>query len=357
MYSKKNSIIGNRNINLDLIRVIAMIFVVMVHIPVIPFQNNNLIHNILKTIFLSCNSLFFMLSGYFNLNDTMYTEKDYKKYYTKKFFSIILPYIIISFLLYTWKFYILPRNKIEVIAFFSKFYQYFMSGKIEIHLWFMYPLIGYVISAPFLGKAFQKMSNQELKVLLKIAIIWNIVSINLSENLNIEFAYSGWLLSGWIISFYAGYYCRRVINNKNKKKLYLIGTICFLITILCKITIPNHFNHSDDLSALFVLFTMSLFVFLEKEVKIKHNLSKKIISFLAKYSFLIYLFHWNVLFNIVLVIFKDSTRMYSFLLITFLTIMISLIFSIAAELFIIKPISYVTHKIFDNSSDKTNYST
>ncbi len=346
MYSKKNSI---RNINLDLIRVIAMILVVMVHIPVMPFQNNDLIHNTLKTIFLSCNSLFFMLSGYFNLNETIYTKKEYKKYYIKKFFSIILPYIIISFLLYTWKFYILPRNKIETITFFSKFYQYFMSGKIEIHLWFMYPLIGYLISAPFLGKAFQKMTNQELKLLLKIAIIWNIVSINLSKNLNIEFAYSGWLLSGWIISFYAGYYCRRVINNKNKKKLYVIGIICFLITILCKTMIPNHFNNSNDLSFLFVLFTMSLFVFLEKEVKIKYNLSKRIISFLAKYSFLIYLFHWNVLFNIVLVIFKDATHIYSFLLITFLTVIISLAFSIATKLFILKPISYLAYKIFDNS--------
>ena len=343
MGSEKQS----RNINLDLIRLIAMIFVIMVHIPFLPYQNNKFIANTFRSLFLSCNSLFFMLSGYFNLSYVIKKEEDYSKYYFKKFFSIFLPYFLVSFVIHLWKVYVLPHKKIEVLLLLKTFYKCFMSNSISTHLWFMYPLIGYLISAPFLGNLFQKMTNKELSLLFKIAIIWNIISIYLSENLGIEYSYSGWFLSGWIISFFAGYYCRRVINDDNKKILYLVGIIGFLITVSCEVLFLDNFNHSNDFSIAFVLFAMALSVFIEKEIKIKTNFLKNIIFFLGRYSFLIYLFLWNVLFDIVLNIMNNSNSVINFLLITLLTVVFSLIFSIATDLFILKPIKRLLLKVFN----------
>ena len=68
-----------RNINLDLIRVIAMIFVVMVHVNPRPWQSIPVINIAMGVILISCNSFFYMLSGELNLIQKFCNQKDYYK--------------------------------------------------------------------------------------------------------------------------------------------------------------------------------------------------------------------------------------------------------------------------------------
>lgn len=329
-----------RDVNLDLIRVIAMIFVIMIHIPVVPFQKDTLIYQMFRSLFLVCNCLFFMLSGYFNLSYEFHNKNDYKIYYFKKFLSVFFPFLFLSFLIFLWDFYVIPHKKFSYLLFWQ-FYQYFMGDKISVHLWFMYPLIGFLISAPFIGKMLQRLSNWELNLLFTIAIMWNIISIYFGSNLGTDFLYSGWLLSGWMFTFFAGYYCKRIIHENNKNKFYFMGILGFCGTVLGNYFFSEHFYHANDFSILFIFFSIAIFVFIKNEIKIKRSFVKKIIHFLAKYSFLVYLYHWNILLDIVMKIVGNSSSVFHFLLTSFLTLVISLIFSIATDLLVLRPIKYL----------------
>ena len=99
------------------------------------------------------------------------------------------------------------------------------------HLWFMYPLIGMLISTPFLAKMFQTMKDQEIEIFFLVAILWNIVSIYLTLDIGVGFSYSGWILSGYIIYYFAGYFCKRIINDNNKKIMYTLGIIGFIVSV------------------------------------------------------------------------------------------------------------------------------
>lgn len=197
----------------------------------------------------------------------------------------------------------------------------------------MYPLIGYLLSAPFLGKLFQKLSNYELNLLFKISIIWNIFSIYLTKNFNIAFSFNGWLLSGWTLLFFSGYYIKRITKEINQKKLYLIGIIGLIITIICSTIIPNNYKNSYDLSIVHVIYTISVFVFLKERIKINNYYLKVIIRYLSKYSYFIYLFHFNVLKTIINII-KPSSNIINTIIVVLSTIIISLLLSISFDKFI-----------------------
>lgn len=65
----------NKNINLDLIRVISMIFVVLIYILELLITDTSPIKIIVRSILYTCNGMFFMLSGYLNLDKRIKTKK------------------------------------------------------------------------------------------------------------------------------------------------------------------------------------------------------------------------------------------------------------------------------------------
>ncbi|WP_276627783.1 hypothetical protein, partial [Sharpea azabuensis] len=58
---------SKRLIQFDILRVMAMIFVIAIHVSVRPFVTNPYMKNMWYVLFLVCNGLFYMLSGKFNL--------------------------------------------------------------------------------------------------------------------------------------------------------------------------------------------------------------------------------------------------------------------------------------------------
>ncbi|MEE3342643.1 MAG: acyltransferase [Bacilli bacterium] len=336
--------LDNRNIKLDLIRVISMFFVIMVHTLVKLFYSNNIFKITMESILFTCNGMFFMLSGYFNLDKKITSKEDYKKYYKNKLIKIIIPFIICSFFINTWNTYIIDHKTFDILRLLKEFYIKFMSGNISVHLWFMYPLTGCLLSAPFLGKLFQKLSNYELNLIFKISIFWNIVSIYLTKDLGINFSFNSWMLSSWSLFFFLGYYYKKVINENNKNKLYILGIIGLIITIVCRKVFGSNFNNANDLSIFYVFFTVALFTFISNEIKINNKYFKNSIKYLAKYSFYVYLLHFNILNNIVLNIIKPSPSIFKLLLVALITLIISLIISIFLDILIFKPLTEILQK-------------
>lgn len=74
----------DRNIQSDLVRVVAMFFVIAVHTPLGELGNIWWVNYATRALFFTCNAIFFMLSGKYNLRFVAEPEKQcYKKYYYK----------------------------------------------------------------------------------------------------------------------------------------------------------------------------------------------------------------------------------------------------------------------------------
>lgn len=325
-----------RDVNYDLMRVICMIFAISIH------TNRSFIESAFwaksfNTMLFSCNSIFYMLSGRFNLNKTFLCKEDYKKYYWKKTISILYPYVFVTCILHLWDTY---RNASwnGIVLFIKTTYVALMNSNVSGPLWFMYPLIGMLISTPFLARMFQKLSDWELNLLFCLSLMWNVVSIYLTIDFGIGFSYSGFILSGWIIPFFAGYYCQRIVNEKNKKKFYVAGLFGGIVTVLGQVLLPDNYCNAVDLAPAFVLFTIALFIFMEKEIKISNNVIRRIIGSVARHSFMIYMLHWKVIVYITPKIVRESSDIVSYLLNVMMTLFISMLLAIVLDRFIINPI-------------------
>lgn len=200
----------------DLVRVIAMIFVICVHLP-IDFTANNIVLTVKEVLFLTCNGMFYMLSGKFNLrfepgNDA---SLSYKNYYLKKIKGIIIPYLIYSIILYAYS----VRETYFVLGIegcIRGFAETFFNLNATSHIWFMYALIGMLVGAPFLAKMLKSLSDHEIEILVGIALAWNFINIIVVKNLlMIDSRYSGWFLNEWILYFILGLCCDRV-EKKNE---------------------------------------------------------------------------------------------------------------------------------------------
>lgn len=274
-----------RNISLDLARVIAMIFVIAVHTTTKPFEYNFYVREFTYTLLLTCNPIFFMISGLLNLRKPFGSKEDILGFYGKKFVGIVFPFIVVGTLLYFHN-TLSAGNTPSLLDFHRTFMHGFSTG----HLWFVYALVGLLLSTPILAKAFQNMSSGELNVVFAVCLLWNFVCYYLSESFGIPFSYHTWVMSGWATAYFAGYYCSRVINEKNRKIVYLFGIIGFIVNLVSARLIPDYAN-GHDLAAPFLVFAFALYVFITNELKVKRDGTKKVITFLSKHSFTVYMLH------------------------------------------------------------------
>ena len=333
-----------RNINYDLIRVVSMILMIGVHTNS-PFKKGSINAIILSTILFSCNNLFYMLSGRFNLTKKFHCKEDYKKYYLGKMITILFPYFFLTLFLCLWDTW--DSGTWNGIGKFVKyFYVSLMQTNADTHLWFMYPLMGFLISVPFLAKMLQVMSAWEINLILGIGLLWNIVSIYFTKDFDIKFSYSGWLFAGWYFPFFLGFYCYKIINESNKRIIYTVGIIGFTVTILGRYFFLSHYKNAVDLAIAFILFTIAFYTFIEREICLKNKFIIKIIDFLSKHSFVIYMIHSNIHFKITPQINHISSAFGGFIANVLITLMISILVALILNIVVIWPIQNCMRKLF-----------
>ncbi len=283
-----------RDVRYDVIRVVAMMFVIAVHVNPKPFNSFPWFKDVFDYIIYTCNGMFFMLSGLFNMKKCPSTKDEYSVYYKKKFLSIFLPYVVMTFLLYGYDFYQSGRA-FKLGLYIEETINQFTALNSEQHLWFMYSLIGLLMSAPFLAKMLHAMSDWEVKLLFGLSIGWNVVSIYLINDLGWNFHYGKWIMASWTIYFFLGHFHDRIVNENNKKIWYLLGLAGFFVTVLWQYVLPVE-NHSDkDFAPAYILFVIGMYTFLLYEVKIPWKGVQNVIAFFAKHSFTVYMIHYLVL--------------------------------------------------------------
>lgn len=287
----KAQITKERELKYDFVRVIAMLFVIAVHTQRDELGSYSFFNEIVQTVFFTCNGMFYMLSGRFNLSLVFERKEDYIQYYKKRFSSILLPFVLLSFALYLYNCrYELAST--TVLGIMKGFYKSFFNSNAETHLWFMYPLIGMLLSTPFLSKMVHAMSEYELRLCLMIGMIWNFIMVYLVTNLNVGYRFDHWVLASWTLYFLLGYYCSVADLKKHARQIYILGAAAGVLTILQNHFLPDHSKYINDLAPLYVLFTVALYVCLLRGFGTKNR--GVWVTLIAKHSFTVYIIHWAV---------------------------------------------------------------
>lgn len=287
---------SKRDARYELIRVLSIMLVLLVHVDCIYvndesfFSHGSLIREIIASVFICCNGLFFILSGKFALNFDE-TKSSYRDYYFKKVVYLMLPWFLYM--------------GIETIAYmvrlpdceFSNSYFQNVTSKFSVrHYWFMFAIFFDLMVAPIFAKAFRNMSEKMAVLFFAIGVI----------HLTL-FSY-GPLLSGWFsydspfghfhFHFFLGGILDKVINYFGKKKLIILGVICFFFARI-QATKLGYSEHTRDFSPFYLLSVIAAWIIICEIYNIVGQKWDKIIIFLGKYSFPIYLIHMVVLDSMV----------------------------------------------------------
>ncbi|MBR3244558.1 MAG: acyltransferase [Parasporobacterium sp.] len=267
----------------------AMLFVIALHVNPKPYENGTLWQELFLSVFFSCNGLFFMMSGRFALAKEMSGVREILGFYKRKLFTIFIPFLFFAFL-YCLLDLCQSEEPLTAGLYFQTAFRGVLGDLSDTYFWFLFALIGMVLSAPFLGRMVQKMKDPELHLLAAIGLIWEILTVYIGKNAGLGFGYNSWLLNGWPYYYFLGYYVWRVFEKSpNKKGLMLAGAAAFLINGLWTWQMPAYSYNAHDLSPLYTIFVAALYLFLGS-LKPK-GVCARIVTWIAAVSYYVYLVH------------------------------------------------------------------
>lgn len=271
----------------DFVRTVAIFFVVAVHSLYFVDQSSTAclwIYWALQSLFFTGNALFFLLSGKFNLRERT-DDASVKKFYYNKIRNIMLP-IIIVFLIRT--FYNLYPD-ITALGFAKAFIKNFSFEFASTEYWFVFSLMGCIVVAPFLAHAFAKLSKFEQKLFLAIGLAFNLLVI-IAGNAGYSFRW-GYLFTGFSFAFCLGQFIESFFTVRTTRTLIWLSPLCLIATVV----LLNYGMRTNvqDISPIFTILSLGVYALL-LAIGDKTKPSK-IISFIAKHSFSIYLVHMMIL--------------------------------------------------------------
>lgn len=146
--------------NWDILRSLAMFMVVVVHCNTqLGYIADINASSIVRALAITCDPLFFALSGYFAI---VPLKRSLKDYYLNKVCTILLPLVLYSLLIYAF------TTGLQGMT-LGNYFEYFASEVVN-GWWFIPALIPSLVVAPFIGMAFDKFSKKTLGVLLGILV-------------------------------------------------------------------------------------------------------------------------------------------------------------------------------------------
>jgi len=306
-----NNISSIRRISFDVIRIVAILSVVLVHVSAYivikypdPAKTEFLIGNIFNGLSRAGVPLFVMLSGALLLNES-------KELYTKRFLRKSLIWMIlllIGWMLFYASFYagilpIITGEKPSVEAFMG--YLVTFKGSDYPHMWYMFMVVGMYLLIPVL-RLFVKKEN---RVYIFCIIVGCIIVQFAAKTLDILIptdavitvsgfigkfhmepltGYIGYLLLGWYLSTFQLKRIQRVF-------IYSIGYISAVLGIIVVqfyyTSIPNIRGYLySELAFVPMVFGVAIFVMIIQLCGDRITNSKKVIA-LSSYSFGIYIIH------------------------------------------------------------------
>ena len=312
------------------VRVFALIGVVLLHATCgllydfsVPPNAYWWIGNVYDSIVRCCVPLFVMITGALLLSK----EIELKPFFQKRFIRILIPFLFWSFAYILSEAYLSSLQ--ESTNFFtnlwhSNFVTRLFKDEISVHLWYVYMLIGLLLFIPILNKWIKHCTEKEILYFLGIWLISITVGNQLVENYINEYlklahfsGYAGCLVLGYYLANAEKYKISSLcINNLrlktkktnaalcifNKVNLFILVLIALLITIFGTYFVSIKAGKLIQLFYIYlmpnVLLAAAGVFLLIKSCKLTNKTFVKIIGFLDKYSYGIYLVHVLVLFHL-----------------------------------------------------------
>lgn len=335
-----NQIVIKRNINIDILKSISIIGVVIIHVCSGGYSNQIMSFNWLSTVFWGCITrgsvpIFLMCSGALMLDENK--DLPIKKLFSKNLLRIIIAMFFWSFF---YKFYHLTvAQNISIPSILNSFKE-ILIFKQEFHLYYLHIMILVYIFVPIIRDFIKNSSKESLKYSL---IVWYILGIIYPT---IQYFYPINLLTGmalqWKINMaysaigycVLGYYLSKY--KLSSKIGVTLGTIGFVSvfggTVI--MSMKNNIFYQNFLEGMSVgvsLLAMGIFIVVYN-LKVNNYIANFFVS-LSNASFCIYLVH-----DIYIYIYISFISVNSY----FCLISIPLL----SVLIIIA--SYITYKIIDN---------
>lgn len=286
-----------RDYNIDLLKIFAILAVVMTHVnfQMLEFQLNSKTFTygiILGSLSRFCVPVFLMCSGALMLNNKeIPIKKLYLKYILRFIFALIF-WDIIYKLLYAYYQNINIGESLKDIIY----------GKSKFHLYYLYIIILCYAFLPILKKLVNGMDKLSYRYLLGLIFVTSILwpymrwfePFSLNNSLMVKYTFSLPYLGIAYMLF--GKYLYE--NKDDYKKLSLIITM-FITIIFIIVSTKIRSRETMDLiyweniNPFIFLYSASLFTLVNKiKIKEKHF---KLIEFLSKGSFFVYLSHLIIL--------------------------------------------------------------
>jgi len=210
-----------REYTFDVLRVIAMIMVIIIHVSNVYTRSYNFIDTnsylvslIFNTISRVSVPIFFMISGALLLDRNF----DFKKY-KKRILKIILLIVVWDILYLIWEYYFLGVS-------YNKLYKLFLEPY-RAHLWFLYTIVILYVIQPLLKYILDR-TNKTIKIVLFFA--WIILSTISMYNLTIANIFTIFSNIGFFVL--GKYMYDYLLNNKRNNKKYVFIMIVLLLVSL-----------------------------------------------------------------------------------------------------------------------------
>ena len=292
-----------RDLNIDIMRIIACIMIIIIHVSSELLLNFNPstytwnISNIFDSLSISAVPIFVMITGILLLNPKK--EISIKRLYLKYIPKMILVLFIASLFYSLWYCFGLHMYNFSL----GNYIKYTIIG--PYHLWYFSVIFFLYIITPVAKIVTSSDKNNISKYILGILIISSILYTIQDCRFMPYFEYINLLLEKMYyknILFWGSYYLiGHYIYNTNeldkyKRIIYVLGIVglFFCITLTRYDSIKyNTYNFPFYNNFGFPVYVMSIaLIYLMKNIKIKH---KKIIDILSKSTFGIYIIHLFVL--------------------------------------------------------------
>ena len=210
-----------REYSFDVLRVIAMIMVIIIHVSNVYTRsfnfidtNSYLVSLIFNTISRVSVPIFFMISGALLLD----RKFDFKKY-KKRVLKILLLIVVWDILYLIWEYFFLGVT-------YDKLYNLFLEPY-RAHLWFLYSIIILYVIQPLLKYILDRINNITKIVLF---ILWILLSTISMYNVSVANIFSIFSNIGFFIV--GKYMYDYVKNTKNDKKIVIIMIILLVLSFI-----------------------------------------------------------------------------------------------------------------------------
>ena len=275
----------NRQSNIELLRIIAIMAIICHHVLVhgvgiykIPIAEHNWLYGFVNSLCYTGVNIFILISGYFSI-----------RFSWQKLWHLFLICAVVAGLGYVWHCYrddmSIGKNFIYTTVFaFSR------NG-----LWYVLPYVCLFLLSPFINSQLESLSRQEFGRLLIVLLV---LSCYFGWFWNNDVNQNGFGLMQFVTIYAIGYYIKRYNVHKIMRTASWGGVIIvfsFLQTLLVYYLlrvdgrmfppVPSIYAYNSPF--LMIASVGCLCMFLNMEIR------SKVINFVAMSTFGVYLIHWN----------------------------------------------------------------